>query len=65
MGTDPVAVDTIGARLLQAKRIAFFGEDQALDVTPHHIQVADTEYYVGVSDLRRIEVVKPCWREDV
>ena len=65
VGTDPVAVDAVGARLLQAKRIAFFGEDRALDVTPHHIQVADTEYHLGVSDLRRIEVVKLGWMEDV
>jgi len=65
VGTDPVAVDAVGARLLQAKRVAFFGEDRALDVTPHHIQVADTEYHVGVSDLRRIEVVKLGWMEDV
>jgi hypothetical protein len=64
VGTDPVAVDTVGARLLQAKRIAFFGDDRALDVTPHHIQVADTEYHVGVSDLRRIEVVKLGWTDD-
>ena len=40
------------------------GEDRALDVTPHHIQVADTEYHVGVSDLRRIGVVKLGWMED-
>jgi hypothetical protein len=65
VGTDPVAVDTVGARLLQAKRIAFFGEDRALDVTPHHIQVADTEYRLGVSDLLRIEVVKLGWMEDI
>jgi hypothetical protein len=64
VGTDPVAVDTVGARLLQAKRIAFFGDDRALDVTPHHIQVADTEYHLGVSDLRRIEVVKLGWTEE-
>ncbi len=65
MGTDPVAVDTVGARVLQAKWIAFFGENRALDVTPHHIQMADTEYHLGVSDLRRIEVVKLGWMEDV
>ncbi len=41
VGTDPVAVDAIGAHLLQAKRIAFFGEDRALDVAPIHIVVAD------------------------
>jgi hypothetical protein len=64
VGTDPVAVDTVGAHLLQVKRLAFFGDDRALDVTPHHIQVADTEYHLGVSDLRRIEVVKLGWMED-
>jgi hypothetical protein len=65
VGTDPVAVDTVGAHLLQVKRIGFFGDDRALDVTPHHIQVADTEYHLGVSDLRRIEMVKLGWMEDV
>lgn len=64
IGTDPVAVDAVGAHLLQAKRVAFFGDDRALDVTPHHIQAADTEYHLGVSDLRRIEVVKLGWVEE-
>ena len=65
VGTDPVAVDTVGAHLLQVKRVAFFGDDRALDVTPHHIQVAEKEYRLGVSDLKRIEVVKLGWMEDV
>ncbi len=65
VGTDPVAVDTVGAHLLQAKRVAFFGEDRALDVTPHHIQVADTQYHLGVSDLRRITVIKLGWTDGV
>jgi hypothetical protein len=65
VGTDPVAVDTVGAHLLQVKRIAFFGDDRALDVTPHHIQVADKEYHLGVSDLSRIQVMKLGWMDDV
>ena len=65
VGIDPVAVDTVGARLLQAKRVAFFGEDRALDVTPHHIQVADTKYGLGVSDLTRIEIIKLGWMDGV
>ena len=64
VGTDPVAVDTVGAHLLQVQRIAFFGEDRALDVTPHHIQVADREYHLGVSDLARIQLVKLGWTQD-
>jgi hypothetical protein len=65
VGTDPVAVDTVGAHLLQVKRIGFFGDDRALDVTPHHIQVADKEYHLGVSDLGRIQVMKLGWMDDV
>ena len=65
VGTDPVAVDAIGAHLLQAKRIAFFGEDRALDVAPIHIVVADKQYHLGVSDLSRIQLVKLGWTEEV
>jgi len=65
VGTDPVAVDTVGAHLLQSKRIAFFGEDKALDVPPIHITVADKEYHLGVSDLSRIQLIKLGWMEEV
>jgi hypothetical protein len=65
VGTDPVAVDAIGAHLLQVKRIAFFGEDRALDVPPIHIMVADKKYHLGVSDLSRIQLIKLGWMEEV
>ncbi len=65
VGTDPVAVDTVGAHLLQVKRTAFFGEDKALDVPPVHIMVADKTYRLGVSDLSRIQIVKLGWMEDM
>ena len=65
VGTDPVAVDAVGAHLLQVKRIAFFGDDRALDVTPHHITVADKEYHLGVSDLSRIQLIKLGWADGV
>jgi Domain of unknown function (DUF362)/TAT (twin-arginine translocation) pathway signal sequence len=64
VGTDPVAVDAIGAHLLQVKRIAFFGEDRTLDVPPSHIVVADKKYHLGVSDLNRIQLVKLGWMEE-
>jgi len=64
VGTDPVAVDAMGAHLLQVKRIAFFGEDRALDVPPSHILVADKKYHLGVSDLNRIQLVKLGWMEE-
>jgi hypothetical protein len=65
VGTDPVAVDAVGAELLRRKRIAHFGEDRALDVQPVHISVADKKYHLGVSDLSRIEIVKLGWQEEV
>jgi len=65
VGTDPVAVDAVGAHLLQVKRIAFFGEDKALDVSPVHITVADKKYHLGVSDLSRIQVIKRGWMEEI
>jgi len=65
VGTDPVAVDAIGAHLLQVKRIGFFGEDRALDVPPVHILTADKRYHLGVSDLSRIQLIKLGWMEEV
>ena len=64
VGTDPVAVDAVGAHLLQVKRIAYFGEDRALDVPPIHIIVAEKKYHLGVSDLSRIQLMKLGWMED-
>ena len=65
VGTDPVAVDAVGAELLRRKRIAHFGDDRALDVQPVHISVADKKYKLGVSELSRIEIVKLGWQEEV
>jgi hypothetical protein len=65
VGTDPVAVDAVGAHLIQVKRIAFFGEDRPLDVPPIHIMVADKKYGLGVSDLTRIQLTKLGWMEEV
>jgi hypothetical protein len=65
VGLDPVAVDAVGAELLRLKRIAHFGEDRALDVPPVHITVAEQKYKLGVADLKRIDIVKVGWTEDI
>ena len=64
VGTDPVAVDTVGADLLRRKRVAHFGEDRSLDVQPVHISVADKKFKLGISDLSRIEIVKVGWQDE-
>lgn len=63
IGKDPVALDAVGARLLQLQRIAHFKEDKPLDTPPTHIFAADEKYKLGVSDLRRINIVKIGWTE--
>jgi len=65
VGTDPVALDAIGARLLQAKRIDYFGKDRPLDTTPKHIVIADVRHKLGVSNPQHIELVKIGWTEGI
>lgn len=61
---DPVAVDAVGANLLKTKRIKYFGEDQPITPTKH-IDLADTKYGLGVSDLNRIDLIKLGWMKDI
>jgi hypothetical protein len=65
LGTDPVAVDTIGLRLFQAKRREYFGEERPIRPSAHHIAMADMRYKLGTSDLAKIELVKLGWSEGV
>jgi hypothetical protein len=61
---DPVAIDTMGLRLIQAKRLQYFGKEIALETPPKHIVVADKKYKLGTSDPKQIEFVKLGWMED-
>jgi len=64
IGVDPVAVDATGARIIEAKRKLYFGDDRPMKPPPHHIQIADTQYGLGVSDPARIDLVRLGWMED-
>jgi hypothetical protein len=61
---DPVAIDTMGLRLIQAKRLQYFGKEIALETPPKHIVVADKKYKLDTSDPKQIEFVKLGWMED-
>jgi hypothetical protein len=65
VGLDPVAVDTIGLRLIMAKRRIELGPAQELPPVPKHIQIADTRHHLGTSDMARIELVKLGWDADI
>lgn len=61
---DPVALDALGAHLLQIKRRLHFGEDKPITPTKH-ILVAERRYHLGVSDLGRIHLVRLGWDKDM
>lgn len=65
VGTDPVAVDTVGVRIFQAKRNIYFGEDRPIKPTAHHIVFADKKYGLGTSDINKIEIVRLGWQEGI
>jgi hypothetical protein len=63
IGQDPVAVDTIALKLIMAKRRQELGPGQELPPVPKHIQIADTKYGLGTSDINKIELIKLGWAE--
>jgi hypothetical protein len=65
VGQDPVAVDSVGLRLIMAKRREVLGKAQEVPPVPKHIQLADTRHGIGTSDPARIELVKLGWAEDI
>jgi len=65
VGTDPVAVDTVGLRIIQLKRKSYFGEDRPVKPVAHHIAFADTKYGLGTSNLDKINLIKIGDKEDI
>ena len=63
-GFDPVAIDTIGVKIIQGIRNHYFGEQRPLTPSPHHIEVADTKYGIGTSDPDRINLIKIGYDKD-
>ena len=64
VGIDPVAVDATGERIIVAKRKLHFGDDRPMRPPAHHIQVAETQYGIGISDPERIDLVRVGTMED-
>jgi hypothetical protein len=63
IGTDPVAVDATGLRILEAKRREHFKSDQPFVVSPKHIRVAQDRHHLGVADPSRIDVIRMGWKD--
>lgn len=63
VGTDPVACDAVGLKIIQAKRKLYYGDDRPLKPIAHHIQFADTRHKLGTSDMNKIDLIKLGWDE--
>jgi hypothetical protein len=64
-GFDPVAVDSVGLKIIQARRREYFGEDKPLNPPAKHIELADTRHHLGNADPAMIELVKLGWKEGI
>ena len=65
VSTDPVAADATGARIIQAKRLEYFGEDKPISPPPRHIEAADVKFELGNSHPDRIDLIKIGWQKDL
>ena len=65
IGFDPVAVDSVGLRIIEAKRKEYFQDDVPLNPPAKHIALADTRYHLGTADPEKIDLVKLGWLEEI
>jgi hypothetical protein len=65
VGTDPVAVDATGLRILLNKRRAHFGEERRMQPPAKHIEIADTRHGLGTADPSKIEIITLGWTDDL
>ncbi len=64
-GTDPVAVDAVCMKIIQAKREELRGEPWPLSPPPICIEATDKVYKLGTSDFNNIDVQTIGWAEDL
>lgn len=64
VGFDPVACDSVGLRIIEAKRKAFFGDERPLAPPAKHIALADTRHHLGTADPAKIEIVRIGYDKD-
>jgi hypothetical protein len=65
IGTDPVALDAVGLKIIEAKRRLYFKEDSPMRPPVKHIRAAEEKHGIGIADLKRIEIVRIGWKEDI
>jgi hypothetical protein len=56
VGIDPVAVDSVGLRIIEARRREYFGDDRPLNPPAKHIRLAETRHHLGFADPARVDL---------
>jgi hypothetical protein len=64
VGTDPVALDAIGLKILEAKRSLYFEEESPMRPPAKHIRAAEERHGVGIANPNNIDLVKLGWEDD-
>jgi hypothetical protein len=65
VGTDPVALDAVGLKIIEAKRRSFFKEESPMRPPVRHILAAEEKHGIGIADLNRIEIIRMGWKDGV
>ena len=64
-GTDPVAVETVGLKIITTKRQAIRGEPWPISPPPICVEAADKVYGLGTSNMKAITIKHYGWEEDL
>ena len=62
---DPVAVDSVGLRIILAKRLEYFGENRPFQTPAKHIELAETRHRLGVADPDKIDLIRLGYTDDI
>jgi hypothetical protein len=62
---DPVAADSVGLRIIEARRREFFKEDKPLSPHAKHIEYAETRHHLGVADPSKIDLIKLGYKDNI
>jgi hypothetical protein len=64
-GFDPVAIDAVGLKIIEAKRAELRGEPWPVSPPAVCVEAADKAYKLGTSDLSRIDIKTLGWKENL
>jgi len=62
---DPVAADSTGLRIIEAKRKEYFGENVPMKTPAKHIRLAETRHALGVADPAKIDLIRLGWEDGI